>query len=118
MGFNYRHAPLVQHARNLIAGGELGEITHYRGFFLCDYASHPLPKLLQAGVKVSLNADDPLFFGSGLLEEYELARHTFGLDDEALASIAASSIRASGASDALKANALKGVERWLTAPAS
>ena len=83
-----------------------------------DYASHPLPKLLQAGVKVSLNADDPLFFGSGLLEEYELARNTFGLDDEALASIAASSIRASGAPDALKATALKGIERWRTAPAS
>lgn len=41
VGFNYRHAPVVQHARNLIARGELGEITHYRGFFLSDYASHP-----------------------------------------------------------------------------
>jgi predicted dehydrogenase len=45
VGFNYRHAPVVQHARNLIAAGELGEITHYRGFFLCDYASHPLGAL-------------------------------------------------------------------------
>jgi predicted dehydrogenase len=45
VGFNYRHAPVVQHARNLIAGGELGEITHYRGFFLSDYASHPLGAL-------------------------------------------------------------------------
>lgn len=45
VGFNYRHAPVVQHARNLIARGELGEITHYRGFFLCDYASHPLGAL-------------------------------------------------------------------------
>src|SRR5438034_543710 len=41
VGFNYRHAPVVQHARDLIARGELGEITHYRGFFLSDYASHP-----------------------------------------------------------------------------
>jgi predicted dehydrogenase len=45
VGFNYRHAPVVQHARNLIARGALGEITHYRGFFLCDYASHPLGAL-------------------------------------------------------------------------
>jgi predicted dehydrogenase len=45
VGFNYRHAPVVQHARNLIAAGELGEINHYRGFFLCDYASHPLGAL-------------------------------------------------------------------------
>ncbi len=45
VGFNYRHAPVVQHARNLISEGQLGEITHYRGFFLCDYASHPLGAL-------------------------------------------------------------------------
>jgi predicted dehydrogenase len=45
VGFNYRHAPVVQHARNLIAQGALGEITHYRGFFLSDYASHPLGAL-------------------------------------------------------------------------
>jgi predicted dehydrogenase len=45
VGFNYRHAPMVQHARNLIARGELGEITRYSGVFLCDYASHPLGAL-------------------------------------------------------------------------
>lgn len=79
-----------------------------------DFASHPLPQLLAAGVRVSLNADDPLFFGSGLLEEYELARHTFGLDDAALATIAADSIRASGAPDSLKASALADIGHWLT----
>ena len=41
VGFNYRHAPAVQHARQLIAAGELGEVNHYRGFFLADYASSP-----------------------------------------------------------------------------
>jgi adenosine deaminase len=77
--------------------------------------AHPLPALLDAGVSVSLNADDPLFFGSGVLAEYELARHTFGLDDAALAGIAASSIRASGAPADLKAQALADIERWLGA---
>ena len=76
-------------------------------------AAHPLPALLDAGVNVSLNADDPLFFGSGVLAEYELARHSFGLDDAALARIAATSIRASGAPTDLKATALVGIERWL-----
>jgi adenosine deaminase len=76
-------------------------------------ATHPLPTLLDAGVNVSLNADDPLFFGSGILAEYELARHSFGLDDVALARIAASSIRASGAPAQLKGTALAGIDRWL-----
>jgi adenosine deaminase len=75
-------------------------------------ASHPLPALLDAGVMVSLNADDPLFFGSGVLAEYELARHTFGLDDATLAHIAASSIRASGAPADLKRTALADIKRW------
>jgi adenosine deaminase len=72
-----------------------------------------LPALLDAGVNVSLNADDPLFFGSGVLAEYELARHSFGLDDVALARIAACSIRASGAPPELKKSALAGIDRWL-----
>jgi predicted dehydrogenase len=33
VGFNYRWAPLVQYTRQLIASGELGTITNYRGRF-------------------------------------------------------------------------------------
>ncbi len=80
---------------------------------VASYADHPLQTLLDAGVQVSLNADDPLFFGSGLLEEYELARHTFGLDDAALARIAACSIRASGAPESVKVAAFANIEHWL-----
>ena len=76
-------------------------------------AAHPLPALLDAGVNVSLNADDPLFFGSGVPAEYELARDTFGLDDAALAHIAACSIRASGAPAGLKSKGLIDIEHWL-----
>jgi predicted dehydrogenase len=41
VGYNYRWPPMVQHARNLIASGRLGELTHYRGRFLVGYANHP-----------------------------------------------------------------------------
>ena len=41
IGLMYRNVPAVQHAKELIASGELGEITHYRGFFLADYAADP-----------------------------------------------------------------------------
>ena len=41
VGYNYRWAPLVQHTRNLVAGGTLGDITHYRGRFFAGYANHP-----------------------------------------------------------------------------
>lgn len=42
VGYCYLWAPLVLHARDLIASGELGEITHYRGRFLSMYGSDPL----------------------------------------------------------------------------
>ncbi|MBI1298900.1 gfo/Idh/MocA family oxidoreductase [bacterium] len=41
VGFNYRWAPLVQHARQLIEDGVLGELTHYRGRFFSMYGSNP-----------------------------------------------------------------------------
>lgn len=76
-------------------------------------AQHPLPALLAAGVRLSLNSDDPLFFGAGLQAEYELCRSAFGLADDALATIARSSIAASGAPEALKAASLDGIAGWL-----
>lgn len=39
VGFCYRFAPAVQHARALIEAGEIGEVNHYRGVFLADYAN-------------------------------------------------------------------------------
>jgi len=78
---------------------------------------HPLPDLLEAGVRCTVNADDPLLFGSGLLGEYELCRSQFSLSDRQLAEVAATSVECSGAPDALKAEAAAGITRWLEAGA-
>lgn len=78
-------------------------------------AAHPLPALLAAGVRCSLNADDPLLFGPGLLEEYELVRAEMGLPDEDLAAMARASLEASGAPDAYRATAVAQVDAWLAA---
>ena len=42
VGYNYRWAPLVQYAKQLISSGALGEITNYRGRFLSMYGSDPM----------------------------------------------------------------------------
>ncbi len=42
VGYNYRFAPLVLHARRLIEAGDLGEITNYRGRFFSMYGADPL----------------------------------------------------------------------------
>jgi predicted dehydrogenase len=41
VGYNYRWAPMVQYARQLIRDGRLGKLTHFRGRFLAGYASNP-----------------------------------------------------------------------------
>ncbi|WP_171110683.1 MULTISPECIES: Gfo/Idh/MocA family oxidoreductase [Streptomyces] len=41
VGFNYRNAPAVETARELIASGELGDVTHARIRLFSDYAAHP-----------------------------------------------------------------------------
>jgi predicted dehydrogenase len=41
VGFNYRNAPAVAAARELIRSGEIGAITHVRIRLLSDYAAHP-----------------------------------------------------------------------------
>lgn len=41
VGFNYRNAPAVEAAREMIAAGELGTVTHARFRLFSDYAAHP-----------------------------------------------------------------------------
>jgi adenosine deaminase len=80
-------------------------------------AEHPLGALLDAGVPCSVNADDPLLFGSHLLEEYELCREQLGFDDGRMAAIASASIRHSGAPGQVKQRAQDAIAEWLAAPA-
>jgi predicted dehydrogenase len=42
VGYNYRWAPLVRYTAELLAAGELGEITNYRGRFFSMYGADPL----------------------------------------------------------------------------
>jgi predicted dehydrogenase len=41
VGFNYRNAPAVETARELIASGAIGRVTHLRIRLFSDYAAHP-----------------------------------------------------------------------------
>ncbi|MDQ2729190.1 MAG: adenosine deaminase [Actinomycetota bacterium] len=75
--------------------------------------AHPLPELLAAGVRCSINADDPLLFGPGIADEYELCRDSLGLDDAMLAHVARCSLEDSGAPRELVDTALAGIDAWL-----
>ncbi|TCM51868.1 hypothetical protein [Kribbella sp. VKM Ac-2568] len=76
-------------------------------------AEHPLPQLLDAGVRCSVNADDPLLFGSDLVAEYEVCRTVLGLSDEALADVARTSFVSSAAPGPVIVRALSDIDVWL-----
>jgi Adenosine deaminase len=67
------------------------------------YEDHPLRKLHEAGVNLTLGSDDPPYFGCSIGGEYAVARERFGLEEGELWSITRTAIRASFADDATKA---------------
>lgn len=75
----------------------------------------PLRALVRRGIPVALGADDPLLFGSRLVDQYALARTAGGLSDPVLADLARASIRASRAPQAVRARALADIDAWTSA---
>jgi aminodeoxyfutalosine deaminase len=59
------------------------------------FAEHPLRRYFDAGLLVTLNSDDPAFFGSDVANEYLLAYTLQGFSREELRQLAANSTRAS-----------------------
>jgi adenosine deaminase len=73
----------------------------------------PLRTLVETGATVALAADDPVVFGSRLVDQYRSAREDHGFTDRQLADLAGASITASRASAATKARLRQGVAAWL-----
>nr|WP_304048250.1 adenosine deaminase [Jatrophihabitans endophyticus] len=57
-------------------------------------AEHPLPRMLDAGLLVTLNSDDPAYFGGYLDANYAAVQDAFALTDDDLAALAAGSLDA------------------------
>lgn len=73
---------------------------------------HPLPRLLDAGVRCSLGADDPVLFGADVVDEYVHARERMGVSEAALADVARASVKASFAPADVRSRALAGIAAW------
>lgn len=59
------------------------------------FEDHPLPKLLDAGLVVTLNSDDPAMFGTSLQQEFLTAGQCFHLSRETLTGLCRDAIQAS-----------------------
>jgi adenosine deaminase len=61
-----------------------------------DFRNHPLRRLYDAGVKVTINSDDPGLFGAGcsIGGEYAIAAREFGFTEDELTDITRTAIGA------------------------
>ncbi|MBB5576747.1 MULTISPECIES: adenosine deaminase [Rhizobium] len=71
-----------------------------------DFPSHPLRKLRDAGVRVTINSDDPPFFHTSLKREYELASTSFGFSDDEINAMTRTAVEAAFVDDATRASLL------------
>jgi aminodeoxyfutalosine deaminase len=65
-------------------------------------ADHPLRRMVEAGLFVTLNSDDPPMFGTSLSNEYLVAGRDLGFSPAELAGLAANGVRASVLAEAQK----------------
>jgi adenosine deaminase len=78
-------------------------------------AAHPLRTMLEAGVLVTVNSDDPPYFGGYVNDNYEAVRADLGLDRDALADLARNGFRGSFDDPDTVAGHIAAVEEYVRA---
>ncbi|MCC4317815.1 adenosine deaminase [Streptomyces malaysiensis] len=73
---------------------------------------HPLPAMLDAGLLVTVNSDDPAYFGGYVGDNYTAVRDALGLDEATLRTLARNSFQAAFLDEETRAGYLKEVEGW------
>ena len=71
---------------------------------------HPIERLRAAGVRVSVNTDDPALLSASLVGEYGLCRQAYGWSDAVTKAVARTSIEASFANESTKSKLLRELE--------
>jgi len=73
---------------------------------------HPLPQMLAENLMVTVNSDDPAYFGGYVGDNYAACELELGLDRQQLVLLAQNSINASFASAERKATLLSEIDSW------
>jgi adenosine deaminase len=73
---------------------------------------HPLPRMLERGLNVSVNSDDPAYFGGYIDENFRQVRSAFGFSTAQMADLAANSVMSAFLTDSRRRELLAEVEQW------
>jgi adenosine deaminase len=85
---------LVEHLRERGVVLDISPTSNVYTGAVPNIESHPLRRLFDAGVKVTLNTDDPTFFHTTLNDEYRLAVRQFGFDADGLIALVMNAVHA------------------------
>jgi adenosine deaminase/aminodeoxyfutalosine deaminase len=105
-----RDPELVAELRKRQIPLELNPSSNVRTGVCSSFAEHPLRAYFDEGLLVTLNSDDPAFFGSSVENEYRLAHEIHGFDIDQLKAIAGNSFRASFLPEQMKQEWLSRIE--------
>jgi adenosine deaminase len=79
-----------------------------------DLAEHPLPTMMREGLLVSINSDDPAYFGGDVADNYRAVEKALALDAAQLATLARNSFESAFATDVQKATWIAEVDAELS----
>ncbi|GLZ58816.1 MULTISPECIES: adenosine deaminase [Micromonospora] len=94
-------------------GMEVCPTSNVRTRAVATLDEHPLPRLVEAGLLVTINSDDPPMFGTTLNDEYAVAARLLGIGAEGLAGLARNAVTASFLDPAGKQRILAEIEAYL-----
>jgi aminodeoxyfutalosine deaminase len=77
------------------------------------YDEHPIRAMVDAGLVVTINSDDPPMFGTTLVNEYAVAADLLGLDEQGIAEYARTAVRVSFADDSTKTALLTEIDDYV-----
>lgn len=79
----YKHPEIIRYVKEKNVTLEICPLSNYLTNAVSSFQEHPFRKLMTAGVRVTINSDDPGIFGSSLLDDYEILRtyHAFQRED-------------------------------------
>jgi len=78
------------------------------------FEDHPLPRLIEAGLYVTVNSDDPPMFGTTLTDEYLKSAAAFGFDEARIRDLVLNAARASFLDEPSKAGLVDRIETGMT----
>ncbi len=80
-----------------------------------DMTVHSLPQLLDAGVVVTINSDDPAYFGGYVADNFDALQTAFSLREGQLVGLAEASFRAAFVDDAVRDRHLRALQAYADA---